>query len=56
MKTYDINQSITLKKGVYKLNDERNFDYQLNRIINWDGGELTDIERIANFMQDRALI
>ena len=37
MKKYDVNKTYELKKGVYKLNDEPNFNYQLNRIINWDG-------------------
>ena len=37
MDKYDISQPVRLKKGVYKLNAERNFDYQLNRVINWDG-------------------
>ena len=48
MKKYDINQPITLKSGVYQLNSERNFDYQLNRVINWDGGDLEDIRKIAH--------
>ncbi|MBO6230972.1 MAG: alpha/beta fold hydrolase [Ruminiclostridium sp.] len=48
MKKYDISQPITLKKGVYELNSERNFDYQLNRVINWDGGRLEDVEPIAS--------
>ena len=47
MKKYDISQPITLKKGVYKLNSERNFDYQLNRVINWDGGRLEDVQPVA---------
>ena len=33
MEKYDVNQPVQLKKGVYKLNAERNFDYQLNRVI-----------------------
>jgi hypothetical protein len=48
MLKYDINKPYTLKKGVYKLNDEPNFNYQLNRIINWDGGRLEDILPISN--------
>ena len=47
MKKYDIQLPVILKKGVYKLNKERNFDYQLNRVINWDGGRLEDVEKIA---------
>ena len=47
MKKYDTTQPVTLKKGVYRLNSERNFDYQLNRVINWDGGRLEDVEPAA---------
>ena len=47
MEKYDITQPIELKTGVYKLNSERNFDYQLNRVINWDGGRLEDVEPVA---------
>ena len=47
MKKYDVTQPIELKTGVYKLNNERNFDYQLNRVINWDGGRPEDVEPVA---------
>ena len=47
MKKYDITQPVTLKKGVYRLNGEANFNYQLNRVINWDGGRLEDVRKIA---------
>ena len=52
MKKYDINKPYELKKGVYKLNDEPNFNYQLNRVINWDGGRLEDILPISNDIKD----
>ena len=48
MDRYDVNQPVRLKKGVYRLNQERNFDYQLNRVINWDGGRIEDIKPIAD--------
>ncbi len=48
MKKYDTTQPTVLKKGVYSLNSERNFDYQLNRVINWDGGRLEDVQPIAS--------
>ena len=48
MDKYDVNQPVRLKKGVHKLNAERNFDYQLNRVINWDGGRIEDIKPIAD--------
>jgi hypothetical protein len=47
MDKYEIGQPLRLKKGVYKLNAERNFDYQLNRVINWDGGRIEDIRPVA---------
>ncbi|MCD7884439.1 MAG: alpha/beta fold hydrolase [Lachnospiraceae bacterium] len=54
MKKYDISQPIALKKGVYKLNDEANFNYQLNRVINWDGGRLEDIQKISGKIKNSA--
>ena len=47
MKKYDITKPVVLKKGVYKLNDAANFNYQLNRVINWDGGRLEDVQKVA---------
>lgn len=54
MKKYDITQPIVLKTGVYKLSDDRNFDYQLNRVINWDGGRLEDVEPVATRIKTSA--
>jgi len=54
MKKYDISQPIALKKGVYKLNDEANFNYQFNRVINWDGGRLEDIQKIGGKIKSSA--
>lgn len=47
MQKYDISQPIHLKKGIYELNRAPNFNYQLNRVINWDGGRLEDVAPIA---------
>jgi len=54
MDKYDISQPIRLKKGVYRLNAERNFDFQLNRVINWDGGRVEDIRPIADRVRTSA--
>lgn len=35
------------KKGVYKLNAQSNFDFQLNRIVMWDGGDLEEIKAVG---------
>ena len=48
MEKYDIHKDIKFKTGVYKLNDNANFDFQLNRVINWDGGRYEDIEKISH--------
>ena len=47
MEKYDINREIKFKTGVYKLNDNANFDFQLNRVINWDGARYEDIAEIS---------
>ena len=36
-----------LKKGVYKLNEQSNFDFQLNRVVMWDGGDLEEIKAVG---------
>lgn len=46
MKKYDITQPVRLKKGVYDLNSESNFNYQLNRVINCDAAELSMLHRL----------
>ena len=37
---------INFKKGVYKLNEKSNFDFQLNRVVMWDGGDLEEIKAV----------
>ena len=48
MEKYDVTKPVILKKGVYKLNGEANFNYQLNRVINWDGGRLEDVQKVSS--------
>lgn len=38
---------ISFKKGVYKLNAQSNFDFQLNRLIMWDGGDLEEVQTVS---------
>ena len=56
MEKYDVNQPIVLKKGVYQLNDEANFNYQLNRVINRDGGRLEDAQNHCNVGNGKLVI
>ena len=54
MDKHDISKPVTLENGVYKLNPERNFDNQLNRIINRDGRRIEDIRPIAGRIKTSA--
>lgn len=47
-------KNIKFKKGSYKLNKQDNFNFQLNRVIMWDGGRVDDIEPIAGKIIDSA--
>lgn len=39
---------ITFSKGIYNLNEEPNFNFQLNRVIMWDEGRLEDVKKISH--------
>ena len=54
MDRYDISQPIVLKKGVYQLSDDANFNYQLNRVVNWNGGRLEDVQKVGGRIRDSA--
>ena len=43
MDKYDISQKVTFKTGSYDLNSDANFNYQLNRVIMWDGGDADEV-------------
>ncbi|MCY6959914.1 alpha/beta fold hydrolase [Clostridium brassicae] len=43
---------ITFQKGLYNLNEEDNFNFQLNRVVMWNDGDLEDIKKIANKIKD----
>ena len=52
MKKYDVNAPIVFKKGFHDLNDEPHLNYQLNRMINWSGGDLEEVERVSRRIKD----
>lgn len=35
------------KTGLYQLNEEANYNFQLNRLVNWDGGDLEEVKASA---------
>ncbi|WP_353097272.1 alpha/beta fold hydrolase [Tissierella praeacuta] len=43
---------ITFEKGLYSLNEEPNFNFQLNRIIMWNEGNLEDLKEISHKIKD----
>ena len=40
------------KQGMYHLNPDPNFNFQLNRVILWDGGNLNDVMQAAKRITD----
>ena len=38
---------IQFQKGVYSLNSQSNFNFQLNRLVMWDGGDLEEVKEIG---------
>ena len=48
MEKYDITQKILFKTGTYELNSDANFNYQLNRVIMWDGGDADEVAAVSH--------
>lgn len=38
---------MNFKVGLYQLNANENYNFQLNRLINWDGGDLEEVKKIS---------
>ncbi|MBZ1511183.1 alpha/beta fold hydrolase [Leuconostoc mesenteroides] len=45
-------EKLEFKQGMYNLNPEPNFNFQLNRVILWDGGDLKDVMQVAQKITD----
>ncbi len=43
---------LDFKQGMYNINPEPNFNFQLNRVIMWDSGDLKDVMEIAQKITD----
>ena len=54
MKRYDITQKVTFRKGTYQLNKDANFNFQLNRVIMWDGGDADEISKVSQNIKTSA--
>ena len=47
MEKYDITKPFLLPVGMYKLNKNPGYSFQLNRLVNMDLGDLDEVRRIA---------
>ena len=47
MEKYDISKKIEFKTGTYELNSDANFNFQLNRVIMWDGGDADEVAAVS---------
>lgn len=45
-------EKIDFKKGIYDFNKDPNFNFQLNRIVMWNDGDLEDIKNIGPKIKD----
>jgi alpha-beta hydrolase superfamily lysophospholipase len=45
---------VDFKTGTYRLNENSNFNFQLNRVILWDGGRLEDVQKVASGIHNSA--
>jgi len=46
--------AIQFKVGSYHLHDDPNFNYQLNRLVSWGGGDLDEVREAARKITDCA--
>lgn len=54
MNKYDISQKIEFKTGTYELNSDANFNFQLNRVIMWDGGDADEVATVSQSIKTSA--
>lgn len=45
---------ISFQRGTFQLNDDPNFNFQLNRVIQWDGGRLEDVQPVGSRIHNSA--
>ena len=45
MKKYDSNLPVVFQTGTHKIVSDANFNFQLNRVIFWDGGDESEVCR-----------
>ena len=45
---YDISKPIRFKIGLYNLNRQPDLNYELNRMINWSNGDLSEVQAVSH--------
>lgn len=45
---------MNFKVGLYHLNKNKNYNFQLNRLINWDGGDLKEVQAVSENIKTNA--
>lgn len=53
MDKYDITKPFVLPVGMYKLNDDPGYSFQLNRLVNMDLGDLEEVRKIGRQIKDK---
>lgn len=53
MEKYDITKPFLLPVGMYKLNKNPGYSFQLNRLVNMDLGDLDEVRRIGDQITDK---
>lgn len=52
MKKYDITKPMQLKIGLYHLNDDPSYNFQLNRLVNFNGADLQTVKEVSSKITD----
>lgn len=53
MEKYDISKPFVLPVGMYKLNDNPSISFQLNRLVNFDLGDLDEIRKVGSQIKEQ---
>lgn len=53
MEKYDVTKPFLLPVGMYKLNKNPGYSFQLNRLVNMDLGDLDEVRRIGDQITDK---
>lgn len=53
MEKYDISKPFVLPVGMYKLNVNPSISFQLNRLVNFDLGDLDEIRKVCSQIKEQ---